>query len=427
MRLAHLLCCLPAITLVLGQPAQGAEWSATPKVRLATGYNDNIRLTPLEHDAVWETILSPSVTLGVAREHQGITADAGFSILRFTGGSGRESGSVLDREDYHLRTNAYHTTERNLFRANVNYIRDSTLDTEFDEAGDVVSQSATRERWILGPSWARRLNERTTLSLGGQYGTLRYSDEPEIADLVEYDNYSVSGALVREFTPRIEGTLSASYSKFEPETNFNSETVSIQAGLSGNITETVTASFLAGQRETTSDTLVPAGYCIGAIPGAGFPECTGGTPVFIPEDFVKDETDSSGSVYTGTITKTLESGSLRATISRATNPGSQGELLDTTQLILSAEHRFTERLRVSLYTLYNEREVIVNFVGRDPDQGKSKLYRIVPRIAWSWKSDLDLLVEYRYAQNENELSEKAHRHAVYLTLHYRPGKIYTSR
>jgi hypothetical protein len=432
MRLAHLSCCLPAITLAIILPAQGAEWSATPKITLKTGYNDNIRLTTADHDAVWEANLSPSVIFGIAKEHQGISADAGFAIHRFTGGSGRESSTVLDREDYHLRTSAYHTTERNLFRATANYTRDSTLNSEFDETGDVVSLSATRERWTLAPFWVRRLNERTQLSLGGQYGTLRYSDEPDRSNLVEYDNYSVSGSLVRQFTPRLDGTLALGYSKFEPETGFNSETLSYQAGISGSITETVAASILAGQRETTSDTLVLGGYCIGAIPGAGIPECQGGE--FIFTGFTDDETDTSGSIYSGNISKILENGSLNMALSRATNPGSQGELLDTTRLVLSGEHRFDERLRVSLTTEYSERDTIVNLVGREPgqvaqefSQESRKLYRIVPRIAWRWKRELEFSAEYQYAKNKTESSEEAERHAFYVTLDYRPGKIYTSR
>ncbi len=65
----------------------------------------------------------------------------GFLFGGFSGGSGRESSSVLDREDYHLNTNAYHGTERNTFRGNINYTRDSTLDSELDETGNVIDES----------------------------------------------------------------------------------------------------------------------------------------------------------------------------------------------------------------------------------------------------------------------------------------------
>ena len=119
MYFARLSNCLPAIVLILSLPTQAAEWSAEPKIFLKTGYNDNIRLTTVSHDPVWETKLSPSVVFGVAKANQGLFGDAGFSIRRFAGGSGRESSRALDREDYHLRTNAYHQTRRNTFRGNI--------------------------------------------------------------------------------------------------------------------------------------------------------------------------------------------------------------------------------------------------------------------------------------------------------------------
>ena len=40
------------IALAMPLSAQAAEWSAEPRISLKTGYNDNIRLTTLDHDAV---------------------------------------------------------------------------------------------------------------------------------------------------------------------------------------------------------------------------------------------------------------------------------------------------------------------------------------------------------------------------------------
>ena len=206
------------IALVMSMSAHAAEWSVEPKISLRTGYNDNIRLTTLDHDSVWEAALSPSVKFGVAKENQGLVGDAGFKIRRFTGGNGRDSSDVLDREDYNFNTNAYHGTERNTFRGNINYTRDSTLDSELDETGFVVDQYATRDRFTLGPSWERILTEKMKASLDYQFTTVSYSDDPGIIDLVEYDYHVLSSSLVRQFTPRVQGTLSASYSLYKPDT-----------------------------------------------------------------------------------------------------------------------------------------------------------------------------------------------------------------
>jgi len=365
------------------------------------------------------------VKFGVAKENQGLFGNASAAIRRFFGGSGRESSSILDREDYHLSTDAYHNTQRNAYKANLKYTRDSTLDSELDETGNVVSNRATRDRFTLGPSWTTSLNEITNLNLGYQYTTVSYSDDPGVNDLVGYDYDVFSSSLVRQFSPRLQGTLSASYSRYEPDTGFNSDTLSIQAGLSRNFTETLVASFLVGQRETTSDTLIATGYCILANPGASFPACSGG--IAVPTGTKKDELDTSGSVYSANITKTLETGKLSATLSRASSPSSNGELLDRTQLILSGEHKITEKLRSTLRIQYARNETIVNTLGRKTDQTDETFFRIIPRISWRWQREWELAGEYQYAENEDRNSNTATRNAFYLTLSYRPTKIYMSR
>lgn len=415
------------LVFVLAIPplAQAAEWSAEPKISLRTGYNDNIRLTTLPHDSVWETDITPAIKFGVAKENQGLFGDASASIRRFSGGSGSESSSALDREDYYLKTNAYHRTERNAFNALLNYTRDSTLDSELDETGNVISSRATRERLTLGPSWTTSLNEITRLNIDYQFTTVSYSDDPGVIDLIGYDYNVLSSSLTRQFSPRTQGTLSASYSRFEPDTNINSETISIQAGLSRNFSETLVASFLIGQRDTTSDTLVATGYCVLANPNARFPECTGG--IAVPTGTTKDETGTNGSVYSANITKKLETGSIGASLTRASSPGSDGQLLDRTQLILSGEHKFTETLQSRLRIQYSKNETIVNTFGRETDQTDETFFRVIPRLSWRWQPEWDLAGEYQYARNENDNSDTATRNAFYLTLSYRPKKLYKSR
>ncbi|MDB4516172.1 hypothetical protein N9089_01085 [Crocinitomicaceae bacterium] len=407
--------------LLLPLPTQAAEWSAEPKISLRTGYNDNIRLTTLDHDSVWETALTPAVRFGVAKEHQGLFGNASASIRRFSGGSGRESSSVLDREDYFLKTNAYHKTPRNTFKANLDYTRDSTLDSELDETGNVIDERATRERITLGPSWEAMLNETTRLELGYEYTDVSFSDDPGLTDLVEYEYDVFSSSLIHQLTPRIYGTLYASYSSYQPDTNLDSDTASIQAGISRNFSETLVASFLAGARKTTSDRVT--GYCPFEPPSA-FPRCT----LFPPVITGTEETDNTGTVFSFDINKTLETGSLGMAISRSTNPNSDGELLDTTRLIVTGEHKFTETLISSLRLEYTENEIIVNRAGfDDSNQDNETFLRIKPKLSWRWQREWELAGEYEYAENEDYNSRTATRNAFYLTLTYRPTRLYMSR
>lgn len=417
---------LTAVLLVPNLPCKAAEWYAEPEISLRTGYNDNIRLTSDKHDSVWEAALAPSVTFGVATETSGLNGDAGFAVRRFTGGSGLESSDALDREDYHLNTNAFHRTLRNSFKANLDYTRDSTLDSELDQTGNVTEDRATRERLSLGPTWTSALTELTHIELGYQYSNIDYKDDPGIANLVGYEYHSGSASLVRQLTQRVQGTLAAGYSRFLPDTDFNSDTTSIQAGLTAKFSETLQTSFLAGQRRTTSDSFIGTGFCIGANPGATFPACIGG--IAIPSGIANIEVETTSAVFSASITKTLETGSLSASLSRSSSPSSDGELLDTTRLVLLGSYKTSETLSTSLRIEYSENETIVSRIGFVPNQGKETFFRVTPKTTWRWQREWELAGEYQYAENDDpRKSGTATRNAVYVTLSYRPTKYSISR
>jgi len=424
MRPTRLPAWMPACVLLLSLPAQAAEWLVEPTVSLRSGYNDNVRLTSQPHDSVWETALTPAVRFGVAKEDRGLFGKAYASVRRFSGGSGANSSSQLDREDYHLDTNAYYGTERNRFSGLVNYTRDSTLDSELDQTGQVISSRATRDRLTLGPRWIHTLDEKTQMDLSYSYTTVSYADDPGVQDLVEYDYQQYSAALVRQLTPRIQGTLSTGYSSYQPDSGYDSDTVNIQAGLSHRFSETLSTSWLAGYRETTSDTLIATGFCIGADPGAKFPGCKGGTP--FQTGTTKDDDNNSGSVFSANITKLLEKGELSANLSRSSNPSSNGELLDTTRLILAGKHRFSEKLRASLSIELSNAETITSVSGNQ-DKTDENFFRVRPKLFWQWRREWQLAAEYEYAENENRNSDTARRNAFYLTLQYQYPKISISR
>jgi hypothetical protein len=200
--------------------------------------------------------------------------------------------------------------------------------------------------------------------------------------------------------------------------------VNIQVGISRSFSETLSTSWLAGYRETTSDTLVATGFCIGADPGAKFPGCNGGSPV--QTGTAKDDDTSSGSVYSANITKLLEKGELSANLSRSTNPGGDGELLDTTRLTLIGTHKFSEKLRSSLSISYSNAETISR-VSNNTRKTDSDFFRIRPKLFWKWHRNWQLAAEYEYVETENRNSDTARRNAFYLTLSYQHPRISISR
>jgi hypothetical protein len=420
-------------------PAQAAEWTAEPDLSLRYGYNDNVLLSTGPHSSVWEADLIASTKFGVAKENQGLFGDAGVTVRRFSGGSGREDSDLLDREDYFFNTDAYHQTERNVFRGNLDYIRDSTQDSEVDQTGSFTNVYATRIRKTAGASWARTLTERMSLDLGYQYNNISFADEGEVRNLIPYKFNQLTAALNYQLTPRTVGILQGSGSAYKPDNtkffgtrlNTDSNTWNIQAGINSAFSETIDLSILAGYRKTTSNTeYVTNVFC--ADPGASLPDCDGSDPIVETE---KGKTKTNGSVYSASITKRLVKGSLSAALSRTQQPDLNGRLLDSNQLRLNGVYRLTEMLQSSLGIQYSENETIVNIFGRDANDAviqeesnrKQKYFSIIPRISWRFLREWRLSGEYQYAKRKDRLKNTASRNAVYLTLSYVPTKFSISR
>jgi len=416
---------MPVLSILLSMQAHAAEWWAQPDVSLRSGYNDNIRLTSASHDSVWETNLDISSDFGVASENQGLTGNAAVKIRRFSGGSGRESSDALDREDYFLNADAFHQTELNVFNGNISYFENSTLNSDLDESGNVIDQSATRISKSIGASWSRILTEKLQSRLSYQHNVVDYRDKPLLSNLVASKSDIATASLSYQYTQRTQISLAAAGNLFKPETSFDSRTLNLQAGGIHNYSETLSISALAGYRNTTSDSLFANGFCIGANPGASFPDCTGGIPIITGSE--RGETETSGPTFNFNITKTLERGSLTADLSRSTSPGQNGQLFDRYRLLLEGTYQFTSRLRSSLKIDYIENETIVNRVGREPDDVTEKFFRITPRITWQWLQEWTIGGEYQYARNEDRVMNTATRNAVYLTLSYVPTRLSISR
>ena len=84
--------------------------------------------------------------------------------------------------------------------------------------------------------------------------------------------------------------------------------------------------------------------------------------------------------------------------------------------------------RSNLTVEYYERDTIVNASGTGNfDTNTRNYFRIRPSISWQWQREWLLSGTYQYAENEQTNGDTATQNSVYLTLTYRPTKIFTSR
>ncbi len=343
----------------------------------------------------------------------------GSRFAALPGAAAVRAADILNREDYHLNTDAFHNTLRDSFKANLDYTRDSTLDSELDETGNVIQDRATRERLALGPSWTRTLTELTRLELAYQYSNVEYSDDPG-ANLVDY-KYHVdfcltatpadpahaghAGSAATAAIDRIP-TLIPTPCRCRPACR----EISVKHWWPHSW------SVSAKRHQTPSSApfvLAPIGPLYQRYSSRPAGEYASRT---------------TSAVYSASITKTLETGSLGASLSRSSSPGGNGELLDATRLALTGDYKLSETFSTSLRIEYTENETIVSRGGAvAPNQDKETFFRVTPRASWRWRREWELAGEYQYAENDDPTAGKATRNAVYATLTYRPVKISVSR
>jgi hypothetical protein len=224
-----------------------------------------------------------------------------------------------------------------------------------------------------------------------------------------------------------------SYYNYRPTTNLDSQSISLTAGLSGNFTETMSGSFAVGGRRTKFDTRSQAltGFCIGAQPGAKFPQCTGGFPVVTGTRNIDDEDENKGLTFNATFTRRLETGLIGlsatriATPSTNTNTNSDSGVLNTTLFSIYSQHKLTERLQARLRFEMTDRE---NITGGDGSSDNRKYQSYSAGLSWRWYPDLSVSATYQHRRNEqSEGSDTATGNSVSFTLNYSFRGLRTSR
>ena len=114
------------VTMLLAACAAGvdaAEWKIDPTIQFRAGYNDNITLSIDDEASSAEATLSPSAVFSVETPESGLSGNLRFDFRRF------EDDSNLDDNNVRFLTSSYHRMERSELGLDVDFIKDTTLDS----------------------------------------------------------------------------------------------------------------------------------------------------------------------------------------------------------------------------------------------------------------------------------------------------------
>ncbi len=385
-----------------------AEWSAEPSILLRQEYNDNINLTALPHDAVWGTILTPSLKLSSKTEVSQTSASILWNFNRYTGASG------LDRNDQFYTLSSNYKTERDIWAGDFAYTRDSTLASELNQTGIVVTR-AQRSLLSLSPSWTYLLTPRASLKLSYQFDKASY-DGGAAQGLVDYTNQTAQAAWMYQATEKDLLTTSLSYSRFQTVNNsYTANTTGVQVGLTHSFSETLQGSVLVGLNRSTS-TLNSQSYQY------AFDQTTGTLYAVLVQNTLTSSNQVP--VLSMELKQQFETGNINAYASRQLVPGGNGSLVETDRVGLGATHSFNEKLSGSVNgAAYRSR-----YIGDAVTATGSRYYELAINLNWQMNEQWRLESGYRYARVTYQNSSVAPvSNLVYASVRYDWPKISISR
>lgn len=362
----------PALATALGclgalATAHAAEYSLEPSVTAHIEHNDNIRMTTAPHESVSGASLHPSLKLKYATE---ITELSGIGSVNFRRYS-RES--ELNATDVFLNGLGRRQFATGSLGLAADYTRDSTLGTELQETGLVLTRKQ-RNRVNLRPDWTWQMTERSALSLGYQYTDVSYQDG-RAAGLLDYRNHAVFSSLQHDLSARDRVTGTLMYQQYRPSPSTQqADTTSLQAGYTHLFSETLRGT---------------AGVGVARIESQGLP--TGD----------RTTTRSLGNLSVG---KQFETGMMSARLSREVAPSGSGGLAQTDRAGLEWTGKLQETLSLRLAgAAYRTRFVDVTV----PGSNDSTYYQLEPRLTWNATREWALETGYNYARQKHELNPTA--------------------
>lgn len=406
---AGLLSALAAVTL----NALAAEWLAEPSVTGRMEYNDNIRLTSGDADAVWGLSIDPRLRLSRRTEVWDLDANARLRAVGYEGQDG------LNRIDNFFDVAALRRFERGTFDASAGLINDTTLQDEvLDLDTGLVTQQVDRTQRNLRMAASHMLTEATWLEASIGYSTVEY-DNGEQYGLLDYDYMTPTLQLVHQLDPitQVFAVLNHARVDYDTSSELESKTDSLQLGASYEFSERWNLNGSIGSRRTRTSQNV-----LDIVPRPGF-------EIFFPFIFdvvsLPRDSETTGLVYNLSLTRSFETGSLGLSASRSVTPSSTGTDTDTTSVTLDAERSFTAQLSGRLAVSYFQSET----VGETRTTADRDRYRVAPSLSWRLDRDLSLGAgySYTYLSSAGPGIESVDSNAVFISLGYTWPRMAVSR
>ncbi|HEY9050809.1 MAG TPA: hypothetical protein VIQ03_04650 [Gammaproteobacteria bacterium] len=379
-----------------------AEWKAEPSVSMNISQNDNIHMSSTNEESATGYTLAPGLSLSGQEINWNVLLDANLRAVRYSGVEDVDSnnGSLSFLNKY--------STERQSWRLNASYVKNTTLDTSPEtqsaDAGIGEDQRDQKDTEIA-PGWSWSVSRLQQIDVSY---TLAHSETEGTSTIAssEYDTNKVSLGYSYQLAENKDLSVFASIEKFDSNTtSFEYEQPALYVQYNHKLNESDKITFLVGawkldavfHNELIGCDFVFAGQCVL-------------NPVYGDVENTNNGTLYDVSYFTYGELTDLTFGINSTVIPNRYGGAQQKDLIKFTLL-----YRISPRHNFNFYMDAYETETIEgNILSAAQDR---KQFRVKPSYIWRLNKDWVLGASYQFVKHEYTLSGlESDSNAFYINL-----------
>jgi predicted porin len=362
------------IALTHALPVFSAQWTLKPILNPSVEYDDNISMSPSDKEGSFKFSIRPTLLGSYQTETSLISLSTGYTVERYSS----DTRSTEDNPFFQLNSNK--SFERSSLGLNYSFREAASRDTAAEDTGDFSSRTVITTHSI-SPSYSYSVSEIDSISINFGYTQREYSTD----EFRDNETKSVSTSWQRQFSERLNGYTSLSYSNYQSgdsDTGTKNDNYNVSVGANYELSERWSLRGNIGIRYLDTKT--------GTV-----------------------SSSNSGSSFDLTAAHQSELGSISFSALRGISPSSTGDVNQQDRLSVNWTRRLNERLSLGISSRYIE-----TTSATESSNNKRENFNISPNLTWNITPKASLKFDYRYRQQKRTNQATAEGNSVNLSFTY---------
>jgi predicted porin len=354
--------------------AFSAQWILKPILNPSVQYDDNISMSVSDKESSFSYLINPTLLGEYLTERTIFTLSTGYAVERFS------SDVRSNEENPFFELSGNRRFLRSTLGVSYSFREQASRDVAAEDTGNFSSQAKIMSR-SLSPYFTFNLSETDSFSINLSFSERKYSTN----EFRDNETKSISTSWQRQFSERLNGYSSFSYSNFESGDSVSgtdSDNYNLSFGANYQLSERWNIRGAIGVRYLESN--------IGSI-----------------------SSTNTGSSFDLTAMHQSELGNISVNALRSITPSSNGNVNEQDSVNLNWSKDLSEKLYVSISGRY-----ISTRSATDESENKRQNLNISPSLNWKISPQVTLKVNYRYRQQKRDGQSAAEGNSVNLSFNY---------